>query len=38
MSYQEIKHKRLIHIQIITDTEVYLGMLEFYLKVRKQKS
>ena len=38
ISYQEVKYKRLICIQTITDIEVYLSMLEFYLEVRKQMS
>jgi len=35
MSYQVMKHKRLIYVQMIIDIEVYLGMLESYSKVRK---
>jgi len=27
MSCQEMKHKRLIYVQISTDVEVYLGMV-----------
>ena len=35
MSYQVMKYKRLIYVQMIIDIEVYLGMLESYSKVRK---
>ena len=35
MSYQKMKHKRLIYTQIIMDVKVHL---ESYLEVRKQMS
>ena len=35
MSYQVMKYKRLIYVQMIIDIEVYLGMLESYSEVRK---
>jgi len=35
MSYQKVKHKRLIHVQMIMDVKVHL---ESYLKIRKQIS
>jgi len=35
-NYQEVKHERVIYIQTIIDTEVYLSMLESYSEVRKQ--
>ena len=35
MSYQEMKHERLIYVQMIIDVEVYLGMLESYSEVMK---
>ena len=38
VSYQKMKHERLIYVQIIVDVEVYLNMLESYSEVRKQMS
>jgi len=38
MSYQKVKHERLIYVQMITDVKVHLGMLESYSEVRKQMS
>ena len=38
MSYQNVKYKRLIYVQMITDIEVYLDILEFCLEVRKWMS
>ena len=38
MNYQEMKYKRLICVLTIMDIEVYLGMLESYVEVEKQKS
>jgi len=38
MSYQEIKYKRLIHMQIIINIEIYLDVSESYLEIRKQIS
>ena len=38
MNYQEMKYKRLICVLTIMDMEVYLGMLESYVEVEKQKS
>jgi len=38
MSYQEMKYKRLIHVQISIDTEVYLGMVKVLTKSQKAKA
>ena len=36
MSYQKMKYKELVCTQTSMDIDIYLGMLESYLEVRKQ--
>jgi len=38
ISYQKVKYERLIYVQMITDVEVHLGILESYSEVRQQMS